>query len=117
MNYLFKEIRNQDKQVRREKGILLPDPISLHHLNNILTYAIQKLNPVARHPLILLSQTCDMITDIFRKTYNSDRFESVTKPASWSMLGSAGEDAILRELPRTVCLTQLLNTLFDILSF
>lgn len=32
--------------------------------------------------------------DIFRKTYNSDRFESVTKPASWSMLGSAGEDAI-----------------------
>lgn len=32
--------------------------------------------------------------DIFRKTYNSDRFESVTKPASWSLLGSAGEDAI-----------------------
>ena len=82
----------------------------------MLTYAIPKLYPVTRHRL-LLSPIRDITTDIFRKTYNSDRFESVTKPASWSTLGSAGEDAILRELPRQVNLTQLLNTLFDILSF
>ena len=82
----------------------------------MLAYAVPKLYPVARHPQ-LLSPTRDITPDIFRKTYNSDRFESVTKPASWSTLGSAGEDAILRELPGQVSLTHLLNTLFDILSF
>ena len=70
------------------------------------------MNPVARHPLLLMSPARNLITDTFRKTYNSDRSESVTKPASWSLLGSAGEDAILRELPGQVSLTQLLNTLF-----
>ena len=82
----------------------------------MLTYAIPKLYPIARHRQ-LLSPTRDISTDFFRKTYNSDRIESGTKPASWSMLGSAGEDAILRELPTQVSLTHLLNTLFDILSF
>ncbi len=42
------------------------------------------------------------------ETYKTDRFEPVTKPASWSSLGSAGEDAILREslrpLTRAFCL-------------
>jgi hypothetical protein len=82
----------------------------------VLTYAIPKLYPVARHHQ-LLSPTRDITTDIFRKTHNSDRFESVTKPASWSTFGSAGEDAILRELPERDSLTHLSNTLFDILSF
>ena len=82
----------------------------------MLTYAIPKLYHIARHRQ-LLSPTRDITTDFYRKTYNSDRFESVTKPASWSMLGSAGEDAILRELPTQVSLTHLLNTLFDNLSF
>ena len=63
----------------------------------MLAYAIPKLYPVARHRQ-LLSPTRGITTDIFLKTYNSDRFESVTKPASWSTLVSAGEDAILREL-------------------
>jgi|GEM_PF-5632276 len=99
-----------------EKGILNRIPVSLRHLNNMLTYAIPKVCPVARHHQ-LLSPTSDITTDIFRKTHNSDRFRSVTKPASWSKLGSAGEDAILRELPGQVGLTHLFNTLFDILSF
>ena len=81
----------------------------------MLTYAIPKLYHIARHRQ-LLSPTRDITTDYFRKTYNSDRFESVTKPASWSMLGSAGEDAIcvslFDERP-----THSSKCVFDILSF
>jgi len=51
-----------------------------------------------------------------RETYNSNRFEPVTKPASWSSLGSAGKDAILRESIYPG-LTHTFNPLFDILSF
>jgi hypothetical protein len=44
--------------------------------------------------------------------YNSDSFEPVTKPASWSQLGSAGEDAIM-----SLEAHMLIQTHFDMLSF
>ena len=49
--------------------------------------------------------------------YKSDSFEPVTKPTSWSILGSAGGDAIYVSLSRSVESHALIQIHFSYVKF
>jgi len=49
--------------------------------------------------------------------YKSDSFEPVTKPTSWSILGSAGGDAIYVRLSRSVESHALIQIHFSYVKF